>query len=84
MATRIVDLVVAGLRVVRLDAVRTERDPLRDEQAGAGLEVVLAEQAARHRHREVGDLREQPEADLRLHLPLATVTELVIEVPRRT
>ena len=80
VATRILELVVAGLRVVRLDAVGTERDPLGDEQAGAGLQVVLAEEAARHRHREVGDPREQAEADLRLHLPLATITALVVEV----
>jgi hypothetical protein len=61
-----------GVRV-RLDPVAAEGDPLRDEDPGTGLGVVLAEQAAWHGDREVGDLREQTEADLRLHLPLPAV-----------
>ena len=36
VTTRIVDLVIAALRVVRLDSVGTERDPLRDEHTRAG------------------------------------------------
>ena len=82
MGEGILDLVVPAFQVVRLDAVRTERDSFRDENTGAGLAVILAEQAARHRHREIRNLREQPEPDLRFHLSPATVAAFVVEITR--
>ncbi len=75
-------LVVEAFVILRLDAVDAERDSLTDQDAGAGVAVVVGELRARHRDREAGCLRQHGELHLGLHLRPAAVTHRVVEVAR--